>query len=71
MPGGRNAPGLIQSGRIGRYKGVIPNPGAPIEVYDLAEDIGETRDLAPDRPDLARQFLGLFDREHEEPGGSA
>ncbi len=42
---------------------LIKNPGL-VEVYDLATDIGETHDLARDRPDIVRRALEVFRREH-------
>lgn len=39
--------------RRGREKLVLPARGAPAELYDLAEDPGETRDLAAQRPQRA------------------
>jgi arylsulfatase A-like enzyme len=67
-PGGAKRPGLEQAGRIGRYKGIIPQPGAPLEVYDLQDDVAEQRDLTAQRPDLARSFRELFEREHSPVG---
>ena len=47
-----------QAVRLGNYKGIRLNthkkPDGPIELYDLAEDIGETTDLATKHPHLAR-----------------
>ena len=41
--------------RQGALKLVIPRKGAPAELYDLDADLGETRNLAAERPeDLAR-----------------
>ena len=45
-PQGPRDAGLSQAGRIGRYKGIIPRPGAPLDVYDLEEDLAESKDLA-------------------------
>ncbi len=38
-----------------------PDPEPALELYDLDADIGETRDLAEERPDLARELDGLID----------
>lgn len=44
-----------QAVRMGEWKAVRTKPGAPLELYNLAEDIGETTDLAARRPrELAR-----------------
>jgi hypothetical protein len=37
-------------------KAVRPKPGGPIEVYNLASDPGEAKDLAGSRPELAAEF---------------
>ncbi|MEO7319781.1 MAG: arylsulfatase [Chthoniobacteraceae bacterium] len=34
------------------WKGVRNSPGAKIELFDLATDLGETRDVAEDRPEI-------------------
>jgi len=38
--------------RKGRWKGVITGKGKPMELYDLSADIGETKNLAPQKKDL-------------------
>ncbi len=42
--------------RQGRWKVVRPAPGAPLELYDLAVDFAEDRDLAADRGNLAQSL---------------
>ena len=42
----------IQAARWGDWKAVRNGIDRPIEIYDLARDAGETRDLAATRPDL-------------------
>ena len=46
--------------RQGRWKAVLPRPGGPTELYDLSVDPAETRDLAPDNPDIAARLAGEF-----------
>ena len=46
--------------RQGRWKLVRPSPTAPVELYDLQTDFAESRDLAEERPTLARRLLGEF-----------
>ncbi len=41
-----------QALRMGNWKAVRPAPDGELELYDLGEDIGETRDLANERPDV-------------------
>ncbi|HNT88245.1 MAG TPA: sulfatase-like hydrolase/transferase, partial [Candidatus Hydrogenedentes bacterium] len=52
--------GFNQAVRIDHWKIVRPGTKAPIEVYDVASDIGETRDLAADQPGLVRRAEALF-----------
>ncbi|WCJ60606.1 arylsulfatase [Fontisphaera persica] len=53
--------------RLGQFKVVrqnlrTPNPG-PWEVYNLAEDPGETRNLAEQHPDILKQAQDILRRE--------
>lgn len=49
----------------GRWKAIrMRRPDAPVEVYDVGEDIGEVRDLAAHRADLVARAEGLFRSEH-------
>jgi arylsulfatase A-like enzyme len=48
--------------RLGPYKLVRQADDAPWELYDLAEDLGETKDLAAERPGLVRELAQKFDR---------
>lgn len=50
-----------QAVRRGDWKAYRAAPGKPIELYDLAEDIGESRDLATEKPDLAAEFARLLE----------
>jgi arylsulfatase A-like enzyme len=43
----------IQAIRFGDWKAVRPRTEAPLELYDLKADPGETSDLASKHPDLA------------------
>lgn len=62
-----------QSVRIGDWKGIRPRlapdgkQGAPdlrIELYDLAADVGETRDLAAEQPRVVAQIEATLRAEH-------
>ena len=48
-----------QAVRMGKWKGVRLGiedaPGAPIRLYNLEEDVGETRNVAGEHPEVARQ----------------
>lgn len=48
--------GFKQAVLDGRWKGVRLAPDQPVEVYDLRSDPGETRDLAAERPRIARRL---------------
>lgn len=43
---------MVQAVRMGDWKAVRPKPGAPLELYNLATDIGETRDVAASQGDV-------------------
>jgi arylsulfatase A-like enzyme len=49
-----------QAVRRGDWKAVRPATEAPIELYNLAADLGETQDLAAKHPELVAEFAGLF-----------
>jgi arylsulfatase A-like enzyme len=46
----------MQAMRRGQWKAVRPKPNGPVELYDLAADRTESKDLAPSRPALAAEF---------------
>jgi arylsulfatase A-like enzyme len=57
--------GSKQAVRMGRWKGVRqPMITGRLEVYDLATDPGETRDVAGGNPGLAARLARLLDRAH-------
>jgi len=54
-----------QAVRFGNWKAVRqPIFTGPIEIYDLAADDGEQRDIAASRPDLVKQAAALMTRAH-------
>ena len=57
--------------RKGDWKAVKRNmkktPDAPLELYNLATDIGETRNLAAENPAVAKELESLLIKEREEP----
>ena len=59
-------PRFMQAVRLGDWKAARHGPGAPIELYDLAKDIGETRDVAADHPDIVQRADAILKREHVE-----
>jgi hypothetical protein len=44
--------GFQQAVRVGPWKALRLKAGAPLELYDLDADIGESRDVAATRPDV-------------------
>ncbi|MBI1311953.1 sulfatase-like hydrolase/transferase [bacterium] len=62
--------GSSQAVRMGRWKGVRTNlkknPDAPLELYDLETDIGETTNIAGTNPDVMRKLNAALKAEHVE-----
>lgn len=50
----------IQAARFQNWKAVRNGPTAPVELYNLAADQGETIDLASRQPEVLTRALGLF-----------
>jgi arylsulfatase A-like enzyme len=48
--------GFVQAVRMGRWKAVRFGTKEPIELYDLAADIGETRSVAAQHPDVVAKI---------------
>lgn len=57
---------------VGNYKvvrtGLIKTPDAPYEVYDLAADPGETKNIAAEHPEIIEEAKVIFAREHVVSG---
>ena len=57
-----------QAVRLGNWKGVRlnmqSNPDAPIELYDLSNDIGEEIDLALENPEMVEKIATIMEKEH-------
>ncbi len=60
--------GSRQAVRMGKWKGVRldlkKKPNAPIELYDLLQDIGETNNVASEHPEIVAQLKAIMKREH-------
>lgn len=60
-----------QAVRYGKWKGVRlnvkENRHGPIELYNLADDIGESTDLADRHPDITGRIAELMEKAHHEP----
>jgi arylsulfatase A-like enzyme len=48
--------GSQQAVRMGNWKAIRPKLGAPLELYDLKTDIGETSNIAGQHPDLVAKI---------------
>ncbi|MGQ9633965.1 MAG: arylsulfatase [Bryobacteraceae bacterium] len=52
--------GFAQAVRFGNWKCFRRNPGMPVEVYDLATDLGEQNNIGSKTPDVVRRAEELF-----------
>ena len=63
------ARGGNQAVRMGKWKAIRKNlqknRDAPIELYDLSNDLGETKNIADQNPDLAAKMKKLMMQSHE------
>ncbi len=50
----------IQAIRWGDWKAVRPKASGPVELYDLAKDVGETTNLAAEHPELVARAVALM-----------
>jgi len=58
---------LRQAVRSGPWKAIRPGPGAPLQLYDIERDPGETTDVAADHPDVVAQIEAWMREAHVEP----
>jgi arylsulfatase A-like enzyme len=58
---------LSQAARWGDWKAVRPKPGAPLELYNLREDLAETTDLAAKNPDIRGKLESFILAAHTPP----
>jgi len=56
----------IQAVRWGDWKAVRNGPSKSIEIYDLKNHVGETMDLASQKPELASKAESLMAAAHAE-----
>ncbi len=56
--------GRWQVVRLGNYKAICVGGAEKIKVYDLANDLGETQDIASSKPALVQQFKVIFKDAH-------
>ena len=58
--------GFSQAVRMGPWKGIRKGLESPVELYNLDEDLHESRNLAQDRPDIAREISRLMRESRTE-----
>jgi arylsulfatase A-like enzyme len=58
---------LRQATRIGKWKAVRNDPGAPVSLYNLDVDPSESLDLAASEPEMAREMVQRLDSSHTPP----
>lgn len=60
--------GRAQAARMGNWKAVKndikKNPNAPIELYDLSKDVGETNNIASEHPELVTKMASILEEAH-------
>ena len=70
------ANGLMQALRMGKWKAVRHKADAPLELYDLSTDLGETHNLATAQPEVMKQVRHHLEacrtkpRPQTEPSGA-
>ena len=57
-----------QAVRLGDWKAVRKRSSGPVELYDLATDIGEARDVAEQHPELAARLRKIMESAAEPSG---
>ena len=55
-----------QAARIDHWKAYRAAPDRPLELYDLARDLGESRDVAGEHPDVAARMAKLLSDAHSD-----
>jgi arylsulfatase A-like enzyme len=55
---------LKQAVRDGNWKAVRLEPGGPVELYDLSEDLSETHDVSEQHPEVVAKLTAVMDATH-------
>jgi arylsulfatase A len=54
--------------RMGKWKGVRTgtrkNPDAPLKLFNLDKDLGETKDISSEHPEIAKKLMGFIKAAH-------
>ena len=50
----------IQAIRFGDWKAVRPKRGGAVEIYNLADDLGESKNLASEQPELVEKAIAMM-----------
>jgi arylsulfatase A len=58
---------LVQAGRMGDWKGIRNRPQAPLELYNLANDVGETTNVANQHPQIVAKIAAFMATAHVDP----
>ena len=53
---------MFQAARRGPWKAVRYGMEAPVELYNIETDPGETEELSEKQPDIHREFVELFEK---------
>jgi arylsulfatase A-like enzyme len=56
--------GSAQAVRMGSWKGVCKPFGGKMELYDLKDDLAETRDVATEQPEVVAKLRAAMDKAH-------
>ncbi len=56
--------GSSQAVRLGHWKAVRHQPGTPLELFDLASDLGEQHDVASEHPDILSKVEAILVQAH-------
>ena len=59
-------PGRAEAVRWGRWKAVREGPEQPLELFDLASDVGEESDVASEHPEIAAEILAYMESAVDE-----
>ncbi len=60
-PGTAEQPNPDFAVRLGKWKFYLSEKGAAVQLYDLTQDVEETRNVADDHPDIVRRLRGALE----------